>query len=197
VGVLSARVAASVALLVVLGAIPAAGEGGGYSLHVFRDDLGKTVTWELPPRRIVSLSPNLTEILFAIGADSTCVVGVTRFCDYPPAATRIARVGGIVDPSLEAIVALHPDLVLATRGNPLEFIESLRRLKIPVYALEDRGGLTQVFEVVRNVGRVTGRIGRAITLAAADRGARARGAPARLLRRAGGCPLDRRAGHLH
>ena len=126
-------------------------------VHDFTDALDHRLSWVEPPRRVVSLSPNLTEILFAIGCDTTRVVGVTRFCDYPPAAARVARVGGIVDPSLEAIVALRPDLVLATRGNPLEFIESLGRLKIPVYALEDRGGLKQIFRIIREVGDVTGR----------------------------------------
>jgi iron complex transport system substrate-binding protein len=149
VGVLSAALAVALAL---------AG-GAGETRHTFVDALGERIVWETPPQRIVSLSPNLTEILFAIGFDSTRVVGVTRFCDYPPAATRIARVGGIVDPSLEAIVALRPDLVLATRGNPLEFIESLRGLKIPVYAIEDRGDLKRIFRNIRDIAEVSGRAG--------------------------------------
>ena len=159
VGVLSARGAIGLATLAALaiGVGAAAAVTPGATPPTFVDALGQTVSWVTPPQRIVSLSPNLTEVLFAIGCDSSCVVGDTRFCDYPPAAVRIARVGGIVDPSLEAIVALRPDLVLATRGNPLEFMESLRRLKIPVYALEDRGGLSQVFRLVREIGAVTGR----------------------------------------
>lgn len=171
VGVLSApsrrHVARCVAVLVALAVAggAAASIGQDEPRHIFKDVLGQSLSWETPPQRIVSLSPNLTEILFAIGGDSTCVVGVTRFCDHPAAAARIARVGGIVDPNLEAIVALHPDLVLATRGNPLEFIESLRRLRIPVYALEDRGGLTQIFRIVREIGEVTGRWARGDSLA--------------------------------
>jgi iron complex transport system substrate-binding protein len=162
VGVLSA---ALVALAIASGAAASAGPDG--PPRTFTDALGQSLSWATPPQRIVSLSPNLTEILFAIGADSTGVVGVTRFCDHPAAATRIARVGGIVDPSLEAIVALHPDLVVATRGNPLEFIESLRRLRIPVYALEDRGGLSQIFRMLREVGAVTGRWAQGDSLARA------------------------------
>lgn len=132
--------------------------------QVFTDVLGHRVEWQTPPRRIVSLSPNLTEILFAIGCDTTQVVGVTRFCNYPPAASKVARVGGIVDPSLEAIVVLRPDLALATRGNPLEFIESLIQLGTPVYALEDRGGLEQIFRMIDQLGRVTGHTGEADSL---------------------------------
>jgi len=126
-------------------------------VRTLEDDLGRRITWEAPPRRIVSLSPSLTEILFALGADRTTLVGVTRFCNYPPAAKQIAKVGGIVDPSLEAVLALRPDLVLATRGNPLEFIESLASLAVPVFALDTRGSLATILATIRSVGAATGR----------------------------------------
>jgi iron complex transport system substrate-binding protein len=63
------------------------------------------------PRRIVSLTPAITETLFALGLGER-VVGVTRFCDYPPEATAKPRVGGYSDPDVEAVLALQPDLVL-------------------------------------------------------------------------------------
>src|SRR6266481_1484828 len=65
--------------------------------------------------RVVSLSPNTTETLFAVGAGNR-VVGRSRFCDYPPGVTKIPSVGGYVDASLEAILALRPDLVVGARG---------------------------------------------------------------------------------
>src|SRR5258707_15896998 len=65
--------------------------------------------------RIVSLSPNTTETLFAIGAGDR-LVGRSRFCDYPPEVRSIPSVGGYVDPSLEAILALAPHLVVGARG---------------------------------------------------------------------------------
>ncbi len=65
----------------------------------------------LNPQRIISMSPATTEILFALGQGSK-VVGVTRYGDYPEAATTIARVGGFMDPNYEEIVALKPDLVI-------------------------------------------------------------------------------------
>jgi iron complex transport system substrate-binding protein len=68
-----------------------------------------------PPRRIVSLSPNTTETLFALDAGDR-VVGRSRFCDYPPEVAKIPSVGGYVDASLEAILALAPDLVVGARG---------------------------------------------------------------------------------
>src|SRR3954471_14515333 len=65
--------------------------------------------------RVVSLSPNTTETLFAVGAGNR-VVGRSRFCDYPPEVLRIPSVGGYVDPSLETILGLAPDLVVGARG---------------------------------------------------------------------------------
>src|SRR5439155_1506554 len=83
------------------------------------------------PARIVSLVPSVTEILYALGAEER-LVGVTDFCDYPPAARQRPSVGGMVNPNLEAIVALKPDLVIATtEGNGEETFAQLRRLGIP------------------------------------------------------------------
>jgi len=70
---------------------------------------------QAPPARIVSLTPALTEILFAVGAGSR-VVGVTDYCDYPPEAASRTKVGGYVNPSVEAVVALKPDLVVVSPG---------------------------------------------------------------------------------
>jgi iron complex transport system substrate-binding protein len=65
--------------------------------------------------RVVSISPSTTEALFAIGAGSS-VVGRSRYCDYPPEVTRLPQIGGYVDPSYEAILALRPALVTGARG---------------------------------------------------------------------------------
>jgi iron complex transport system substrate-binding protein len=122
----------------------------------FRDCLGHEITWAQTPGRIVSLSPNLTEILYAIGAGEA-VVGVTRFCDYPTAAQSVRKVGGIVDPSLEILVSLAPDLVLVTRGVPLEAMSSIRALGIPLFALDSRGGLDAIHANILELGKITGR----------------------------------------
>jgi len=66
----------------------------------------------LYPQRVVSLAPGLTEIVFAIGRGGN-LVGVTKFCDYPEAAKKIRKIGGFLDVSMEALVALAPDIVLA------------------------------------------------------------------------------------
>ena len=70
---------------------------------------------EATPQRIVSLTPALTEILFAVGAGDR-VVGVTQYCDFPPEAMAKPKVGGYVNPSVEAVLALKPDLVLVSPG---------------------------------------------------------------------------------
>src|SRR5512140_3512656 len=120
------------------------------------DALGDTLAAGPWPRRIISLSPNLTEILFAVGVDSGRIAGVTRYCDYPPAATRRPRVGGIIDPSLEAIQMINPDLVLAARGNPREVQKQIRALGFPVFAVEDRTGLAGIEQIIRQVVALTG-----------------------------------------
>ena len=160
VGAPAACAAAFLACLLV----PFAGPSAQEAPQTFDDVLGHRIEWSLPPARIISLSPNLTEILFAIGCDSR-VVGVTRFCDYPREVEALPDVGGIVDPSLEALLALDPDLVLATRGNPLELMESLIKLHIPVYALETTGDLAQILNVIREIGAVTGHLPEAEALA--------------------------------
>lgn len=81
-----------------------------------------------PPERIVSLAPNITEILYDLGLGDR-VVAVTTFCDYPPDVAKKPKIGGYANPSLEAIVAMKPDLViLSDDGNPLDMKAKLTRL---------------------------------------------------------------------
>jgi cobalamin transport system substrate-binding protein len=99
-----------------------------------QDETGRTIRIPQPVRRIVSLAPSVTETLFALGVGDR-VVGDTDFCDYPPEAKQKTRIGGPVSPSLEAIAALHPDLVVATREiNRLDTVHALEQLGIAVYA---------------------------------------------------------------
>jgi len=92
----------------------------------------------LPPARIVSLSPSTTEILFALGAGER-IIGVTNYCDYPEEAKRKSKIGGMSNPSLEAVVSLKPDLVvMTTDGNPKEFEELLHTLHIRTFVFTAR-----------------------------------------------------------
>ncbi len=114
--------------------LPAAGSAGLVSVT---DETGRTVSVPQPVRRIVSLAPNLTETLFALGLGDR-VVGVTDYCDYPPEAAAKEHIGGPVSPNLEKIAQLRPDLVLATRagGNRLSTVQSLETLGIAVFATD-------------------------------------------------------------
>lgn len=111
-------------------------ESPGISRVEVKDETGRTVRIPRPVRRIVSLAPSVTETLFALGLGDR-IVGDTDFCDYPPEAKKVAHIGGLLNPSIEAIAALHPDLVVATREvNRLDSVHSLEQLGIPVYATD-------------------------------------------------------------
>jgi len=122
--------------------------------RVLTDDLGIQFISNSPPQRIVSLAPNITEILFALGLENR-IVGVTRFCDYPSEALKKEKIGGMVDPQLERIIALQPDLVIAFRGNPLNLIQRMRELRLPVYVIEMGNTIESVFEILTELGKVT------------------------------------------
>jgi iron complex transport system substrate-binding protein len=107
------------------------------------------------PKRIVSLAPSMTEILFALGlGDRT--VGVTSFCDYPEEAKAKPKIGGMSNPSIEAIVSMKPDIVvMTTDGNPKEVDERLRSLKIGTYVWKART-LSELPEGIRELGKTLG-----------------------------------------
>jgi len=103
------------------------------------------------PDRIISLAPNITEILFAMDMGNK-IVGVTSFCDYPDEAKMKTKVGGMSNPSLEAVVSLRPDIVvMTTDGNPQEFEERLHSLGIKTYVFRARK-LSELPDGIREMG---------------------------------------------
>jgi iron complex transport system substrate-binding protein len=106
------------------------------ALAQYVDGTGTKIPYGLNAQRIVSLAPNTTEILYYIGFGGK-VVGRTDYCNFPKEVEKLPSVGGMVDTSLEKIVALKPDLVIAYQGNNLELISQLRQLKINVVALRE------------------------------------------------------------
>src|SRR3981189_1266350 len=99
--------------------------------HSFTDEIGRKLEVPTVVKRIVSLAPNLTEIVFALG-EGDHLAGATAFCGFPAEATRKPRVGGPINPNLEQVVALTPDLVLATKAiNRRETVEALARIGLP------------------------------------------------------------------
>ncbi|MBI3402847.1 MAG: ABC transporter substrate-binding protein [Acidobacteria bacterium] len=101
------------------------------------------------PKRIVSLIPAVTEMIFAMG-DGARVVGVSSYDRYPPQVASIAKVGGLLDPNVERLLELRPDLVIVYNTQQ-ELKQRLERAAIPTYSYEHRG-LPDITETVRSVG---------------------------------------------
>ena len=120
------------------------------------DEVGRRISVPVPVRRIVSLAPNLTETVYALGAQDR-LVGVTDFCDYPPAARQKTSVGGAVSPSIEQIVALKPDLVLAQAitMNRRETVDALEHLGIAVYSANSRS-VDGILDSTRHIAELIG-----------------------------------------
>ncbi|MDY0041020.1 MAG: cobalamin-binding protein [Desulforhabdus sp.] len=108
------------------------------------------------PERIVSLAPDITEILFALGLDEE-IAGVTEFSSYPEAAQRKPKVGSYINLSIERIVILKPDLVIGTaNGNKRDTINQLARIGIPVHIINP-AAFEDLFHTILEVGKITGR----------------------------------------
>lgn len=126
------------------------------SEKTFTDDVGRRVYLAKPARRVVSLAPSATEILFAVGLDSE-VVGVTTFCDYPPAAKTKPKIGSSIQ-NLEAIIGLKPDLVLAVKSEIVrpDVLAKLEQLKIPIFILSPKTA-EDILGHIGTIGHLVGR----------------------------------------
>lgn len=118
------------------------------------DDAGREISLERAPRRIVSMAPSNTEILFALGLGER-VVGVTSWCNYPPETAGVEKVGDSWAPDYEKIVALEPDLVLAVGTAESELVKRLEGLGLKVFILQAETVL-QVPEDIEQVAAITG-----------------------------------------
>ncbi|MDH4269126.1 MAG: cobalamin-binding protein [Dehalococcoidia bacterium] len=119
------------------------------------DDLGRLVAINGTPQRIISLAPSNTEILFALGLGDK-VVGVTMYCDYPPEAQDKEKVGDYYGPDIEKIIALQPDLILATDFHRFDLIPALAEQGFAVFAVAPQT-LDDVLESIQKIGEVTGK----------------------------------------
>jgi len=135
-------------------------------------------TFAQPPQRIVSTAPSITELLYALGLGDR-VVGVDRFSRYPPESLRKAKIGDYVNPNLETIASLRPDLVIIPT-NPVKLAERLAVLRLKVLEL-DQESIAKLYESFRSVGQATGATAQAAKLESTVRGqleaVRARAAP--------------------
>ncbi len=113
------------------------------------------------PQRIVSTTPSITELLYALGLGDR-VVGVTRFCRYPPEAQQKPKIGDYINPNLEVIAALKPDLVII-QANPVRLAERLRPLRLRSLEISQED-IAAIYNSIRTVGEITGTGARATQL---------------------------------
>jgi len=142
--------------LALVALVALAAPAAGAPAIAVEDDIGQRVELPAPARRIVSLAPHATEMLFAVDAGDR-IVGAAAYSDYPPAARTIPRVGGSAGVDLERIVALRPDLIVAwASGTPARAVARLRDLGFPVYTSEPRR-LEHIARSLERLGRLVGK----------------------------------------
>ncbi len=119
------------------------------------DTLGRQMSVPDDLKRVVSLAPSITEVIFALGKEDL-LKGITRFSDFPAATKKLPRVGSYVHLDLERIVALKPDLCIGIKeGNPIAVVRKLEHLGIPVYAVDPKN-LNSVLETIIQLGQLLG-----------------------------------------
>ena len=121
---------------------------------VYTDGIGRQVSIVKHPQRIISLAPDVTETLFMLGAQDR-LIGVTTQCDWPAEVKQKPKIGDLLHPNYEVILAAKPDLVIAsTAGNDQAAVMKLSGLGLPVYVSAPRT-VEQIFHSVEELGRIT------------------------------------------
>lgn len=133
------------------------------------DEAGRRVNIPVKIERIVSLAPNLTEIVYAVGAGDA-LVGNTEYCDYPAEAKNVAKIGDTMHPSVERIIALKPQIVLVSTASQLEaFTKQLDQQRIAVYVTNPHS-LEEIFRSIETLGDMFGHRDWAVSVASELRG---------------------------
>lgn len=126
------------------------------SKFAIKDDLGIEVSFDGVPKRIISMAPNITEGLYAIGAQDY-IVGVTEFCDYPPEAKQKTKVGGYDNANYEMVAALKPDVVFITvESINRPMYQALQNLGIKMFVLNAKS-VNGVVDMMKTLGKITGK----------------------------------------
>jgi iron complex transport system substrate-binding protein len=124
--------------------------------RTFKDEVGREVTFPFPPKRIVSLAPNITEILFGLGLDEE-IVGVSIHCNFPEKAKTKVRVGSYISLDYERITSLKPDLIIATgAGNTREMVDRLEKLGFSTYVIYPKN-FDDILKNTAHIGQVVNR----------------------------------------
>ena len=149
------------AILLPLGAIGQAEYAPlGQNVVSIVDSRGVTVSLPRYPDRIISLSPNITETLFALGIGER-LVGRTDYCDYPSETQHIESMGDLFTPSIEKIVSAAPDLVIISNLGQSQTIDAIETAGIPVAFIDEPGTMEGTFRIIEQVGEITGTEARA------------------------------------
>ena len=144
------KIARFLALTATVALLPAA-----HAELVFKDDTGREIRLKAPAKRIITLAPHATELLYAAGAGDR-LIGTVDYSDFPPAAKKIPRVGSYDRFDLEAISALKPDLIIAWEtGNPAAQVEKLKALGLTVYVTQPNR-MEDVAGQIEQLGRLAG-----------------------------------------
>ena len=126
------------------------------STMTFKDEVGREVTFSFPPKRIVSLAPNITEILFSLGLDEE-IVGVSIHCNFPEKAKNKVRVGSYISLDFEKITSLKPDLIIATgAGNTRDMVDRLGKLGFQTYVIYPKN-FDDILQSIAHIGQVVNR----------------------------------------
>ncbi len=119
--------------------------------YSYTDDYGSVVMVPKNPHRIVSLSPAVTEIMFAIGADSL-LVGRTEFCAYPPQASAIENIGGISNLNIEKVLSRNPDLIISGSMVPQKVVEKFETMGVPLVCVIEKQHFTALYDNIMAIG---------------------------------------------
>nr|WP_321450852.1 ABC transporter substrate-binding protein [uncultured Carboxylicivirga sp.] len=121
----------------------------------FTNSNGQELKLEKVPQRIISCSPAITEVMFALGEQSK-LVGRTSYCFYPPEVSEIQAIGGLVDPSLEIMIQLKPDLVMASTHFKKETAQRIEQLGMPFAWLLSQESVSGAGDLILNIGTLIG-----------------------------------------
>ncbi len=129
---------------------PAKSEGVSYPLTI-KDSFGKEVTLEKEPEKIISVAPNITELIYKLGAEKK-LVGRTDYCDYPEQVKDVESIGTLRKPDIEKIIGLEPDLVIASTHFDEENTAKLEEAGIKVIGLYEKNDVNGVYTMINTLG---------------------------------------------
>ena len=124
------------------------------AFFTWEDSYHRQVQLDTAPRRIVSISPAITEVMFLVGAQDK-LVGVSDFCNYPPETEKITKVGGMHNINFEVLLSLHPDVVLIGSMISQKDVDAIEKMGIPVICIVEESSLEGMAEMMEVVGKIT------------------------------------------